>query len=154
MKRLITLFAAIALCGTPAFSAGAGNGGQSGITNTTIINGSTITTGEGGKTEIGVVANEGGSQDGVRNETTINNAQIAARKGGTTNPPEEREAVENEDVEINEGGLSIGSVRNNGGEQHNITRSTTLDNVTIINSDGKTTIYRKGGQGKGEEKKP
>lgn len=157
MKYIITLFAVAMLCATFAVSAGAGNGGQSGITNTTIIEGSTITTGKGGKTQIGVVTNEGGAQDGVRNETTISDSQIGAEQGETAEEmeTEELEAVENADIEVNEDGLSIGSIRNNGGEQKNVTRSTTLSNVTIINKDGKTTVYRKkGAKGQEEGTKP
>lgn len=155
MQRIITLFAVAMLCATPAFSAGAGKGGQSGITNTTIIEGSTITTGGDGRTEIGVVANDGGYQTGVRNETTISNSRITARKGEAAEEMEELEVVENADIEVNEDGLSIGSIRNNGGEQKNITRSTTLNNVTIINKDGKTTVYRnKGAKGQETDNKP
>lgn len=160
MKYIITLFAVAMLCATFAVSAGAGNGGQSGITNTTIIEGSTITTGKGGKTQIGVVTNEGGAQDGVRNETTISDSQITVQRGETAGAAEEMEteeleAVENADIEVNEDGLSIGSIRNNGGEQKNVTRSTTLSNVTIINKDGKTTVYRKkGAKGQEEGTKP
>lgn len=60
----------------------------------------------------------------------------------TANPPKGREVKVDDDVEINEDGVSIGSVTNSSGEQKNIRRSTKVENVTIINN-GKTTVYRK-----------
>ncbi len=59
----------------------------------------------------------------------------------TANLPKEQEAKEWQGIEVDEKGLSIGSVTGKG-EQNNIQRETTLDNVTIINN-GKTTIYKK-----------
>lgn len=73
-------------------------------------------------------------------------AVLLCQTGSALAADEARSEGEVEDcegnVEINEGGLSIGSIRNNGGEMKNVRRCTKLDNVTIINN-GKTTVYRK-----------
>ena len=73
----------------------------------------------------------------------------------TANPPKGQEVKAEGDIEINENGVSIGSVTNSGGEQKNIHRSTKVENVTIINN-SKTTTYRKDDknqerEGKGKE---
>lgn len=60
----------------------------------------------------------------------------------TANLPKGKNVQTSEDVEINEKGISIGSVSNKNGEMKKVTRSTKLENVTIINN-GKTTTYNK-----------
>lgn len=58
------------------------------------------------------------------------------------NLPPFQEVREGKDAQVHENGISIGTATNNSSGQNNVRRSTTLDNVTIINN-GKTTIYRK-----------
>lgn len=59
----------------------------------------------------------------------------------TANPPS-AEVREGGAIQVNDDGVSIGSVINTGGEQKNVVRKTSVDNVTLIRN-GKTTIYRK-----------
>jgi len=80
-------------------------------------------------------------------EIIINgNRVIIKTKGGeiidTANPPKGQEVKNGENVEISEGCISIGNITGNRGK-YNI-RRTNLNNVTIINNNEKTTIYRKG----------
>ena len=60
----------------------------------------------------------------------------------TANLPKGKNVTVNDDVEINEHGVSVGSVSNKNGKMKNVTRSTKLENVTIIN-DGKAKTYNK-----------
>ncbi len=60
----------------------------------------------------------------------------------TDNLPKGEEVKTDENVEINDDGISIGSVKNEGGEMKNVSRSTKLENVTIINN-GKVKTYNK-----------
>lgn len=47
------------------------------------------------------------------------------------------------DIEINENSVCIGCVTNNGGDQI-VKRNIEIGNVTILNSNGETTIYHNG----------
>lgn len=60
----------------------------------------------------------------------------------TKNPPADCKIKKEDSIQIDEGGISIGGVTTKDGMQKNISRSTNLDNVTVI-TNGKTTIYRK-----------
>lgn len=124
MKRIISLFAVVMLCSTPAFAAGkpgegAGKGTQKQITNITTVEDSTITTQKGGKTDIGVVENKDGKQEGVTNITSIKGgSQITTGADATT---------------------QIGVVENKGKKQQTVTNMTKLNNATI-NNDGTTRV--------------
>ena len=76
--------------------------------------------------------------DGDRVVITTNDGKTI----DTAKLPPAQEVRGGNDVQVHENGISIGTATNNGSEQNNVRRSTTLDNVTIINN-GKTTIYRK-----------
>ena len=69
----------------------------------------------------------------------------------TDNIQQGEEAKNNDNVEIKQNGISIGSVTSNGNEQTNVKRSTRVNNVTIINNNGETTIYRKEKKGDSEK---
>lgn len=60
----------------------------------------------------------------------------------TDNLPKGKDIKVNENVEINEKGISIGSVTNKDGEMKNVRRKTNLENVTIINN-GEAKTYNK-----------
>ena len=60
----------------------------------------------------------------------------------TDHLPSDSQVKTGNNVQVNENGVSIGSVNTKDGTQKNITRSTTVDNLTVI-TNGKTTIYRK-----------
>lgn len=126
MKRIISLFAVVMLCSTPAFAAGktgdsaaTGKGKQTKITNITTVEDSTITTQKGGKTDIGVVENQGQTQHDVQNITTIKGgSQITTGVDATT---------------------QVGVVENKGKKQEQIINKTTLNKATI-NNEGTTRV--------------
>lgn len=71
----------------------------------------------------------------------------------TDNLQKGHEAKDGDGVVVNDNGISIGAVSSGEGEQKNVRRNTTLENVVIINN-GKTTVYRKGaGTDKSEKQK-
>ena len=71
----------------------------------------------------------------------------------TYNLPKGHEVKDGNNVVVTDNGVSIGSVTSSGGEQTNIRRNSTLENVVIINN-GKTIVYRKGVEkDKGEQQK-
>ena len=60
----------------------------------------------------------------------------------TANLPKCKEVKTDDNIDINEKGISIGSVTNKDCESKNVIKSTKLENVTIINN-GKATQYNR-----------
>ena len=58
----------------------------------------------------------------------------------TANLPKDENTQLGDDIEINEKGISIGSITDSSSSQNNIQKKTMLENVTIINN-GKITTY-------------
>ncbi len=58
----------------------------------------------------------------------------------TANLPKGENTQSGDDIEVNEKGISIGSITGSSSSKNGIQKKTTLENVTIINN-GKTTTY-------------
>jgi len=58
----------------------------------------------------------------------------------TANLPKGESIQSRDDIEVNEKGISIGSITGSSSSSKGIQKKTTLENVTIINN-GKTTTY-------------